>query len=413
MTKKRTWQKARHKGNSYKGVEYREHLSRKHGVMRDRYYRIRYQHLGKTITSGLGWASEGWTPTEASRKRGEYISNAKAGQMPTTMAEEEALRQAEKEQREHEARLEKIKGITFSDFWMEHYLPRANGDKKPRTMKAEISIYETWINKAIGSKPLVDIAPIHLEGIKRKMTRAGRAPRTIHYMLQIIRQVFNTAIDLEFFAGVNPVSKVKRPKYNNKRLRFLSHDEADQLLTALKERSRTTHDMAVLSLHCGLRAGEVMALTWGDVDLEHGLLNLRDTKNKESRTVHITEAVKNILTRMKQGGKSEIVFPDTRHGGAKQYISKAFDKTVQALGFNEGVTDRRQRVTFHALRHTFASWTVMAGVEIYTLQKILGHSSIAMTERYSHLAPGKYKKAAEIFQQGLNQSKAGKVVSLR
>ena len=125
----------------------------------------------------------------------------------------------------------------------------------------------------------------------------------------------------------------------------------------------------------------------------------------------MTDTVREILGRMDQGGKSAYVFPD-RNGNRRRFISKTFDRTVEALGFNEGVTDRRQRVNFHTLRHSFASWTVMAGTDIYVLKEILGHSTLAMTERYSHLAPEKFKVAAETFQHRLNRSKKN-VVQLR
>ncbi|GHT93293.1 hypothetical protein FACS1894122_08290 [Alphaproteobacteria bacterium] len=68
------------------------------------------------------------------------------------------------------------------------------------------------------------------------------------------------------------------------------------------------------------------------------------------------------------------------------------------LGFNNGVNDDRQKVVFHTLRHTYASWLVMSGVDLYTVQKLMWHSTIAMTERYSHLAPDHLKKAVSMFE---------------
>ena len=65
------------------------------------------------------------------------------------------------------------------------------------------------------------------------------------------------------------------------------------------------------------------------------------------------------------------------------------------LGYNEGIVDRRQRVCFHTLRHTYASWAVMAGVPIFIVAKALGHKTIAMTQRYSHLAPDSHRVAFE------------------
>lgn len=77
-------------------------------------------------------------------------------------------------------------------------------------------------------------------------------------------------------------------------------------------------------------------------------------------------------------------------------MSRVFLNTVNELGFNTGVTDPRRRVVFHTLRHTYASWLVQAGVDLYVVRDLLGHSSIKMTERYSHLAPERLKGAVDM-----------------
>ncbi len=168
MTRK--WHKTK-----YRGVEYREHPTRKHGIMRDRYWRIRFQYRGKMITSGLGWSSEGWTPLKAVKQREIYRENARAGKGPVSWAEEQEINQAEKERREREKRLAEIRNITFDDFWEVHYLP-AQHDKNPSTLSTEKGYYKKWIMPAMGQKPVKDISPMDVERIKRNMSRAGRAP---------------------------------------------------------------------------------------------------------------------------------------------------------------------------------------------------------------------------------------------
>jgi site-specific recombinase XerD len=78
-------------------------------------------------------------------------------------------------------------------------------------------------------------------------------------------------------------------------------------------------------------------------------------------------------------------------------VSNTFAKIVEELNLNEEMSDNRQKVVFHTLRHTYASWLVMSGVDLYTVQKLMGHSTISMTERYSHLAPDHLKKAVKMF----------------
>lgn len=231
-----------------------------------------------------------------------------------------------------------------------------------------------------------DISPLDLERVKKAMSDAGRAPRSIQYCLAVVRQVFNLARRLGLFHGDPPTSKVKIPKNDNRRLRFLTREEAADLLAALAQVSPELADMALLSLHTGMRAGEIFSLTWGDVNLAHGMLTLRDTKSGRNRHANLTSMAIAMLSDRERGEPDGLVFP-ARSGGDRVQISQAFRRVVDDLGLNPGVTDRRQKVTFHTLRHTFASWLVMKGIPLYTVQELLGHQSSSMTERYSHLAP--------------------------
>ena len=77
---------------------------------------------------------------------------------------------------------------------------------------------------------------------------------------------------------------------------------------------------------------------------------------------------------------------------------------MEDLGLNKGITDRRQRVYFHTCRHTFASWHVTAGTDLYTVKELLGHSVIAMTERYSHLAPGTLQNATRTLERAIESA---------
>lgn len=113
----------------------------------------------------------------------------------------------------------------------------------------------------------------------------------MEYALTTLGQIFRHAERLDYFQGDIPITKIKKPKYDNKRIRFLSQDEADTLLEILKGKSQETYEMALLSLHCGLRAGEIFSLTWKDVDLDHGLITLLDTKSTKTRTVSMTADV--------------------------------------------------------------------------------------------------------------------------
>ena len=95
---------------------------------------------------------------------------------------------------------------------------------------------------------------------------------------------------------------------------------------------------------------------------------------------------------------SELVFKNTK-GGKLERISNTFLRTVDELGFNDGVVDRRDKAIFHTCRHTFASWHVQNGTDLYTVKELLGHSTIQLTERYSHLRPDGLKQATHLFDK--------------
>jgi site-specific recombinase XerD len=116
---------------------------------------------------------------------------------------------------------------------------------------------------------------------------------------------------------------------------------------------------------------------------------------------------------MTPGKPETLIFPDP-DGEPRREITKFFRTAVKKLGFNEGITDRREKFSFHSLRHTAASFLIQNGVDLYTVKEILGHESIALTERYSHLADHTLKEAANKMPSlTRDQAAQEKVVNLR
>jgi len=389
------------------GVTYMKHDSRKHGVQKDRYFRGQYQVGGKRKTIGFGWMSEGWSAEKVFQRIQQYRHNAKVGEGPTTLKEEREQAEERKRQEETERqRLEKL-NVTFSQFFQETYLPQAQADKKEGSWKKEQSFFNKWINPQFGDKALRDVTPSDLEALKERMTKAGSSPRSIQYCLAVVRQVFNRAIALDVVDVRNPVNKVKIPSPNNKRTRFLSFQEAQALLSKLAEHSQDLHDIALVSLHCGLRAGEIFSLRWQSRYFDQGTIPVRDAKANKDRYAYMTRAVRDMLEGRKgETSRQDLVFP-SKKGGQRKLVSKVFHQAVNEVGLNEGVEDRRDLVSFHTLRHTFASWQVQAGMSLYELQRLLGHESFSMVQRYAHLAPENLQRATAIFDQ---QDTKGQVI---
>jgi integrase len=370
----------------YAGVFYVESTVRKWRERPDRCYWVAFKDAktGKLCWERCGWASDGWTPEAAQRKRYELLEQDRAGEY--------------KPKKERKA-----DRLTFGELLEKHYLPWSTENK--RRARDDHAMYNNWLKTRFADKPLHDIAPLDLERLKKDMREAGKAEATIKHALCLVRQAFNKAVVWRLWQGSNPCKGVSFPSPNNSRQRFLSQNEAARLLGALWRRSPQVARIATLSLYGGLRLGEVLGLTWSNVDLTNGIIYVQNTKNNEARPIYITEPIRQALKELLQGAPEGRLFSTTRKEPV-QWLSKTFRQAVNQLKFNEGITDPRERVCFHTLRHTYASWAVMAGVPLYIVGKALGHRTLTMTARYSHLAPDSHRTAFEAVAQSFKEVSA-------
>lgn len=389
------WIKSKHPG-----IRYREHDTRRHGVGNkpDRYYTIFYKLEGKMVEEAVGWASHGMTEKKAAAILAELHENHRRGTGPRTLKEKRGLATAERQEQEEQDKQDAADNLTLSAIFYDKFLPHIQANRRDlKSWKRDEGLFRLWIAPVIGSKPLKDIAPFDLEKIKKAMAKADKAPRSIVYALATIRLVFNFALAHDLYTGKNPAGpagKVKRPTTDNSRTRYLSREEAAALLAELATRSRDVHNMAFLSLYTGMRAGEIFSLTWADIDLAGGVIMLRKTKGNKNRAAFMTEAVKAMLQARTKSAPAGLVFPG-RNGVKIVQASDTFTRAVDALGFNEGINDREQRVVFHTLRHTFASWLVETGTDIYYVQELMGHSDLKLTARYAHIGENSLRTAVQ------------------
>ena len=353
----------------YPGVYRRESLERKLNGKSDICFDITYKLEGKKIWEKTGWLSEGYSEKLATDIRAERMRSIRHGlDLPR----------------------QKAKAPFFKDVWSK-YETWAKANKRARD---DISRYNNHIRDRFGEARMNNITTFDLERFKSELLKEGLAPATVKHCLVIIRQVYNKAFTWNLYKGGNPVKGVKMPTVQNQRTRFLSHQEAHILLERLKAmQTLGLHDMALLSLHTGLRAGEIFNLRGYDLDFQNDIIRITDAKNKTTRHAYMTGAFKDMLKNRKPDRPEGLVFPD-RNGNKIINISKSFRQVIKDLKFNEGVTDRRQVVTFHTLRHSFASWLALQGESLITIRDMLGHKSTAMTERYSHLISDHKRKAA-------------------
>ena len=368
------------------GVYYYESTTKRFRGKPDRTFYITYKMNGKRIWEKVGAISEKVTAVYASQIRGERLLQLRHGTLPSSLSgKEPTLNEA------------------FAKFRDTHLTQ----SKHAHTVDNENRRYNKHIAERFGHLPLSKITPMDLEELKTQLLQK-LAPQTVTHILGLIRQVYNKSLDWEIWQGTPPTSKLKMPKKDNQRVRYLSRDEAEELLNELRPRSTETgltgsdqtHNMAMLSLHTGMRFAEIAKLRGENINITSGQIRIAESKNFQGRTIFLTKQCKEMFSTLtlKAG---ELVFPG-RKGKTMERISRAFPRAVERLGFNEGITATRDKVVFHTLRHTFASWLAIDGTPLYVISQLLGHRSLEMTQRYAHLCPEVHQQAVVRLEEILN-----------
>jgi len=185
--------------------------------------------------------------------------------------------------------------------------------------------------------------------------------------------MLNLAINWDLFLGANPVRKVKFFREFNVGLRVLSPEEEKNLL---QNASPYLQDLIRFAVNTGLRIGEIFSLRWSNVDLKKGLLTVFATKTQKLREVPINLETRKVLEAWWLGKKNEVVFYNPETGKPFVDLKAGFALACAKAGISG--------VSWHTLRHTFASRLVNSGVDIVTVKELLGHSSLSVTMRYTH-----------------------------
>jgi integrase len=216
---------------------------------------------------------------------------------------------------------------------------------------------------------------------KKKYTKSGAHPGTINLELTALRAFFNLAIKWGYLRK-NPTRGVNMLKVKDKKQpRFLSQDECEKLLKAAQGYMR---EIIFTLLNTGMRRGELENLEWNDIDFRNRRIRImakKDWKPKTgAREIPMTEGlVKLLKAKKKKSQDSPYVFPGRNGRRIGIDLRMKLLETAREAGI-EGLT------RIHDLRHTFASQLVMKGVDLPTVQKLLGHTRIETTMIYSHLS---------------------------
>ena len=242
-----------------------------------------------------------------------------------------------------------------------------------------------FLKKRIGDKPLNRLTTEEIQSFYNTRM-AETTPSTANRHFTTLRAIINKMIQLKLYNGENPCTGVSKQKENPARTNYLARDQIKTLLDCIEDRSKNLVAFAILT---GMRRGEIMRLTWQDMDLNNGIIHIYESKSGHKREVPIVPDLKNILLGMNP-----------------QLHGKVFNLTVKQIEHDfcqalakAGIVGIR----FHDLRHTFASHFMMGGGDLCVLQRILGHSDLKMTQRYAHLSPTYLCKSIEIMNHLIPQ----------
>jgi integrase len=290
---------------------------------------------------------------------------------------------------------EKPKGpptITLAEA-VERYLA---SKARKRTVQADRRQLDLLKAEFGGDAPLADITASRISEYKAKRLASVRkigegeaaverrlTAAAVNRPLALLRHLLRLAH--EEWGELNVVPKIRTEKEPQGRLRWLTQEEAIKLLAACKKsRNAGLADLVEFSLFTGVRRGEALGLTWDRVDRARGVIRLELTKSGRRREVPLSSNADAVLARRWTPEAKGYVF------GSRNWNSfrSAWEAALAAAGV-EGFR-------FHDLRHTFASWLVQRGRTLKEVQEALGHQTITMTMRYSHLAPDHLRAAVAV-----------------
>ena len=312
--------------------------------------------------------------------------------------------------------------ITFGEFkgtWVEKYAV-GEGQIRHSTLALYDGLFRNHLIPTFGNVELAQIGVEDIQGFKAEKTASGLSPQTVKHMLRLLRQMLDHAIDWGYLRD-NPAKKVRNPKVPRKDMDFFNAEEVVTFLDNVPERWYPFFLTAILT---GLRAGELLAMKWGNVDWNSGQYFVRETwlrpragqkaqlaepkTDTSAAPIDLTPACMDSLRKHRarqsaeklQAGEAyedlDLIFA-TPVGGmldSCHIVQRVFNPSLKKAGL--------RRIRFHDMRHTCASLLIALGESPKYIQKQLRHGSIEMTfDRYGHLFPDTNREAVKRLDDSL------------
>lgn len=291
---------------------------------------------------------------------------------------------------------QRSKKFTFADAW-ESYFLWAKANKK--TYMKDEEYYRLHISPVFANKEVKKIKSNDIETFKQSYFEKGFANQSTKHYIGLIRHVINHAIKNDLITNyTNPISagKVKLPTIDNARQAFLTKEQAEAILSELSQYDNNLlYQITIMLLYTGARFGEIVDLTWNNINFETNMIYFKSTKNGNARWISMHKLVREVVLELIKEKKSNFIFLNTL-GEKLNRLSKTWQIVVDNVIDGNINADPKQRITIHSLRHTHASWLAMRGLDILHIKEQLGHKTLDMTMRYAHLIPNKRHEATQL-----------------
>jgi integrase len=281
---------------------------------------------------------------------------------------------------------EPVKQITFAELSIK-YLEYANGRLKSyKRLKSFVKTLNIYFN----NKRLTDFTVYNIENMQSDIIKKGLSVAYANRLTAVLKTMFTKASDWQLIDDtvLRTIRRIKMLKGENKRLRYLSDDDVERLISNCESYLKP---IVITALNSGMRKSEILYLTWNRVDLKNRVILLDITKNGERREIPINDTLLNTLSCIIRNIKTDYLFYNPKTLKPFSDIKKVWQRALiksHILDFH-----------FHDLRHTFASQLVMKGADLATVQKLLGHKTINMTLRYAHLSNVHLKDAVNMLNK--------------
>jgi integrase len=268
---------------------------------------------------------------------------------------------------------------TFREMMEKFETEHVSQKRAVRTVKGHIKNLNLFFGDCIVSK----ITPAMINEFKNKKRKEGASNSTINRYLATLKKAFNLAVREWEWVRENLVLRVSMEKEPPGRVRYLSEEEFQRLCDACSEWLKS---IVLTAYHTGMRKENILSLKWGQVDLFRKVITLEHTKNDERHGIPINNTLMETFLSLSKVRHLHSSYVFCHKNGERFYeIKRGFKKALREAGIED--------FRFHDLRHCFASSLVQKGVDPYQVQRLLGHKSQAMTQRYAHLAPENLRSA--------------------